>query len=101
MPAAASLSTIKPDSIATHAFCVRVRFKLCKTQAIAQPSGSVARGASRLSVSPPWSGLPCPNASSNAEEQEPSGATRASATTHPSDGHGSHAVTPQGQPCEQ
>ena len=39
-----------PDSIATHAFCVRVRFKLCKTQAVAEPSGSVARGASRPSA---------------------------------------------------
>ena len=25
----------KPDSIATHAFCVRVRFKLFETQAVA------------------------------------------------------------------
>ena len=37
----------KPDS--THAFCVRVRFKLCKTQAVAEPSGGLARGASRPS----------------------------------------------------
>ena len=40
----------KPDSIATHAFCVRVRFKLCKSQAVAQPSASLARGSSRPSV---------------------------------------------------
>ena len=45
--------TIMPDSIATHAFCVRVRFKLCKAQAVARPSGSVARGASRPLASPP------------------------------------------------
>ena len=40
----------KADSIATHAFCVRVRFKLSKTQAVARPSASLARGASRPSV---------------------------------------------------
>ena len=45
-----SYGNTKPDSIATHAFCVRVRFKLCKTQAVAQPSASLARGASRPSV---------------------------------------------------
>ena len=44
-----SYGNTKPDSIATHAFCVRVRFKLCKTQAVAEPSGSLARGASRPS----------------------------------------------------
>ena len=88
-----SYGNTKPDSIATHAFCVRVRFKLFETQAVAQPLASASRGASRPSASPPWSGLPCPTASSNADCIE----QRASATTHPSDGHGSHTLTPKGQ----
>ena len=76
-----SYGNTKPDSIATHAFCVRVRFKLCKAQTVAQPSASVARGASRPSV-------PFPDAVSqprSAERRyelcaELSGATRASVT---------------------
>ena len=76
-----SYGNTKPDSIATHAFCVRLRFKLCKAQTVAQPSASVARGASRPSV-------PFPDAVSqprSAERRyelcaELSGATRASVT---------------------
>ena len=61
-----SLWQHKASLDSTHAFCVRVRFKLCKTQAVAQPSVSLARGASRLSVLPPLVRSP---RLSNAEER--------------------------------
>ena len=70
----------KPDS--THAFCVRVRFKLCKTQAVAEPSASLARGASR----------PSRRFNIRSKRELQRGAERwerrycASATTHPSAG---------------
>ena len=69
----------------THAFCVRVRFKLCKTQAVAEPSTSLARGASRPSVSP-LVRSPLSQRELQRGLHRAGRAKRASATTHPSEG---------------
>jgi len=81
-----SLSTIKPDSIATHAFCVRVRFKIMQ-----DPGRSAALGKSSTRREPSRGVAPLVRSPLSQRELQrglhrAGRAKRASATTHPSEG---------------
>ena len=81
-----SYGNTKPDSIATHAFCVRVRFKIMQ-----DPGRSAALGKSSTRREPSRGVAPLVRSPLSQRELQrglhrAGRAKRASATTHPSEG---------------